>query len=137
MKHLIGNADILFITLDTLRYDAAQKAWRDGRLETLGPYLGNKGWEKRHTPGSFTYAAHHAFFSGFLPTPLGNGPHARLFAALSKCKGDFLMSYDNTVEVVQLAKRHGFECKPIAMKSTHHAKMTELLIGKDLSWVND
>jgi hypothetical protein len=81
MKHLIGNADILFITLDTLRYDAAQKAWQDGRLETLGPYLGSKGWEKRHTPGNFTYAAHHAFFSGFLPTPLGNGPHARLFAA--------------------------------------------------------
>ena len=81
MKHLIGKADILFITLDTLRYDAAQKAWEDGRLKTLGPYLGARGWEKRHTPGSFTYAAHHAFFAGFLPTPLGAGPHPRLFAA--------------------------------------------------------
>ena len=28
MKHLVGNADILFITLDTLRHDAAQEAWR-------------------------------------------------------------------------------------------------------------
>src|SRR5687767_7691314 len=81
MKHLIGNSDILFLTLDTLRYDAAQEAWRTGRLKTLAPYLGADGWEKRHSPGSFTYAAHHAFFSGFLPTPIGAGPHPRLFAA--------------------------------------------------------
>lgn len=81
MKHLIGNADILFLTLDTLRYDAAQQAWREGRLETLGPHLGRGGWEVRHTPGSFTYAAHHAFFAGFLPTPTVAGPHPRLFAA--------------------------------------------------------
>jgi len=81
MKHLIGNADILFVTLDTLRYDAAQQAWQAGQLKTLAPYLANGGWEKRHTPGSFTYAAHHAFFAGFLPTPLGAGPHPRLFAA--------------------------------------------------------
>src|SRR5436189_5884094 len=81
MKRLIGNTDILFITLDTLRYDAAQEAWREGRLKTLAPYLGRQGWEQRHTPGNFTYAAHHAFFAGFLPTPPGPGPHPRLFAA--------------------------------------------------------
>lgn len=81
MKQLIGRADILFITLDTLRFDAAQQAWQEGRLKTLQPCLGSGGWEKRHTPGSFTYAAHHAFFAGFLPTPLGAGPHPRLFAA--------------------------------------------------------
>ena len=81
MKQLIGHADLLFITLDTLRYDAAQQAWQDGMLPTLSPYLGPSGWEKRHTPGSFTYAAHQAFFAGFLPTPLGAGPHPRLFAA--------------------------------------------------------
>ncbi|MGV3771786.1 MAG: STM4013/SEN3800 family hydrolase [Verrucomicrobiales bacterium] len=81
MRKLIGHADILFITLDTLRYDAAMQAWRDGALSTLGPYLGSKGWEKRHSPGNFTYAAHHAFFAGFLPTPLGQGPHPRLYAA--------------------------------------------------------
>src|SRR5258706_12543564 len=81
MKHLIGNADILFITLDTLRYDAAQQAWQTGRLKTLAPYLANAGWEARHTPGSFTYAAHHAFFAGFFPTPAEPGVHPRLFAA--------------------------------------------------------
>lgn len=63
--------------------------------------------------------------------------HAKLFAAMAACKGDFLMSYDNTSEVARLAKEHGFESRPIAMKNTHHAKMTELLIGRDLSWLKE
>ena len=63
--------------------------------------------------------------------------HARLFEAMAGCRGDFLMSYDNTAEMAQLAKRHGFESRPIAMKNTHHARMTELLIGKDLSWLGE
>lgn len=62
--------------------------------------------------------------------------HNHLFSCMADCKGDFLMSYDNTVEIAQIAKRYGFEARPIAMKSTHHAKMTELLIGKDLSWLD-
>jgi arylsulfatase A-like enzyme len=81
MKELIGSVDFLFITLDTLRYDVAQQAWETGQLATLSRHIGANGWDKRHTPGSFTYAAHQAFFSGFLPTPLGPGPHPRLFAA--------------------------------------------------------
>jgi DNA adenine methylase len=62
--------------------------------------------------------------------------HSRLFAAMAECKGDFLMSYDNTAEIAKLAKKHGFESRAIAMKNTHHAKMTELLIGRDLSWLD-
>lgn len=81
MKAAVGMADILLVTLDTLRYDVAQEAWREGLLETLAPYLGQTGWEPRHSPASFTYAAHHAFLAGFLPTPLGPGPHPRLWAA--------------------------------------------------------
>jgi DNA adenine methylase len=61
--------------------------------------------------------------------------HSKLFRLMSECKGDILMSYDNTVEVVTLAERFGFQNKAIAMKNTHHAKMTELLIGKNLDWV--
>jgi DNA adenine methylase len=59
----------------------------------------------------------------------------RLFREMKACKGDFLMSYDNTVEVLELAKKYGFESRPIAMKNTHHAKMSELLISRDLSWL--
>jgi DNA adenine methylase len=63
--------------------------------------------------------------------------HVQLFSVMQACKGDFLMSYDNTVEIARLAKSYGFETRPIAMKSTHHAKMTELLIGRDLSWLSN
>lgn len=62
---------------------------------------------------------------------------AKLFRTMAACKGDFLMSYDNTAEIAALAKEHGFASRAVAMKSTHHAKMTELLISKDLSWMGD
>jgi len=61
--------------------------------------------------------------------------HEQLFKRLSKIKGDFLMSYDNTAEVLALAKQYGFETRPISMKNTHHATMDEVIIGKDLAWV--
>ena len=62
--------------------------------------------------------------------------HEALFAQMQRVRGDFLMSYDNTKEVRALADRFGFESRSIAMKNTHHAKMTELLIGRDLSWLD-
>lgn len=46
------------------------------------------------------------------------------------------MTYDNTPEIAALAAEFGFQAKPVAMKNTHHAKMTELLIGRDLDWLN-
>ncbi len=80
MHAVVGSHDVLFITLDTLRYDAAQRCFRDRRLPVLSRHLPPGGWELRHTPASFTYAAHQAFFAGFLPTPARPGPHPRLFA---------------------------------------------------------
>lgn len=80
MHRIIGSHDILFLTLDTLRYDVAQTCFEQGRLQTLAAHLPAGGWERRHTPASFTYAAHQAFFAGFLPTPARPGPHPRLFA---------------------------------------------------------
>lgn len=61
--------------------------------------------------------------------------HSKLFQLMSECKGDVLMSYDNTDEVNRLAHKFGFQTRAIAMKNTHHAKMTELLIGKNLDWL--
>jgi DNA adenine methylase len=63
--------------------------------------------------------------------------HERLFSICKKFQGDFLMTYDNAEEVRAMAKRHGFETKPVAMKNTHHAEMNELLIGRDLGWVEN
>ncbi len=81
MQTVVGTHDVLFITLDTLRYDVACSTLNDGRTPHLAGHLPDGRWEERHTPGNFTYAAHHAFFAGFLPTPTTPGPHPRLFAA--------------------------------------------------------
>jgi hypothetical protein len=78
-NRMVGTHDILFITLDTLRYDVATEAMRAGRTPNLARLIPN-GWQMRHSPGSFTYAAHQAFFAGFLPTPVAPGKHPRLFA---------------------------------------------------------
>lgn len=80
-SELIPTHDVLLITLDTLRYDVAQEGWQAGETPNLAALLPSTGWEERHSPGSFTYAAHHAYFAGFLPTPASPGPHPRLFAA--------------------------------------------------------
>lgn len=80
MNQVVGSHDILFITLDALRFDVAQRLFEQGELPVLARHLPPTGWELRHTPGSFTYAAHQAFFAGFLPTPARPGRHPRLFA---------------------------------------------------------
>jgi hypothetical protein len=80
-RALIGTHDVLFITLDTLRYDVAMEALRRGETPNLARLLPGGTWERRHSPGNFTYAAHQAFFAGFLPTPDRPGRHQRLFAA--------------------------------------------------------
>lgn len=76
----MDRCDIVWITLDTLRYDVAQEALQAGLLPNLAAVLPEQRWELRHSPGSFTFAAHQAFFAGFLPTPARPGPHPRLFA---------------------------------------------------------
>lgn len=63
--------------------------------------------------------------------------HEKLFSLCEKLRGDFLMTYDNAEEVQLLAEKHGFQTKPVAMKNTHHAEMDELLIGRNLDWVED
>lgn len=77
---LVGTHDVLFLVLDTLRYDVAVDLLARGRTPNLARLLPQGRWEERHTPGSFTYAAHQAFFAGFLPTPARPGKHPRLFA---------------------------------------------------------
>jgi hypothetical protein len=82
MRTIVGSHDILLVTLDTLRYDVAVELAAVGRTPHLSAVLPDGRWERRHAPGSFTYAAHQAIFAGFLPTPADpGGPHPRLFAA--------------------------------------------------------
>ena len=78
---LIGSHDVLMVVLDALRYDVAVEALAGGRTPNLAAVLPGGAWEERHSPATFTYAAHAAFFAGFLPTPARPGRHERLFAA--------------------------------------------------------
>jgi hypothetical protein len=81
MNQVCRTHDLLWLVFDTLRFDVAVEQWRAGLTPNLGQLL-QHGWEQRHSPGSFTYAAHQAFFAGFLPTPASPGTaHTRLFAA--------------------------------------------------------
>ena len=74
----VGECDLMLITLDALRLDVAVEAMAAGRTPFLAGLFG--GWEPRHSPASFTYAAHAAYFAGFWPTPISPGPHPRPFA---------------------------------------------------------
>jgi Sulfatase len=82
MREVVGSHDLLLVTLDTLRHDVAAELAAAGRTPNLAAVLPGGRWERRHSPGSFTYAAHQAIFAGFLPTPAEpEGSRARLFAA--------------------------------------------------------
>src|SRR5262245_15007198 len=110
MKTLIGTHDIALVTLDTLRYDVAAQQLAAGRTPNLRALLPGGRWERRHTPASFTYAAHHAFFAGFLPTPAGAGNRDRLFAAAfpgSDTTGDQTWVFEEA-EVVSALAAHGY-----------------------------
>ena len=107
MNELVGSHDLLLVTLDTLRHDVAAELAAAGRLPNLARHLPGGRWEKRHAPGSFTYASHQAIFAGFLPTPAAPGPHPRLFAASfagSETTADKTFVYDTPDLVSGLAK---------------------------------
>lgn len=80
MNEIVKSMDVLFITLDSLRYDVAQETFDTGMLPNFNTLFPG-GWQKCHSPGSFTFAAHQAFFAGFLPTPANHPKQERLFAA--------------------------------------------------------
>ncbi len=61
--------------------------------------------------------------------------HSELFRLAGSLAGDFIMTYDNTPEIHALAHAHGFDTQLVAMKNTHHAAMTELIIGRCLDWL--
>jgi hypothetical protein len=71
--------DIVLATFDALRFDSADQAWRAGQTPFLRELL-PQGWQRRHSPGSFTLAAHSAIFAGFWPTQELAGDETRPFA---------------------------------------------------------
>ncbi len=62
--------------------------------------------------------------------------HEKLFDLTSNLQGDFLMTYDDAEAVRELGRKYNFEMRTVAMKNTHHAEMTELLLGRSLDWLD-
>ena len=60
--------------------------------------------------------------------------HEALFDIAASTRGDFLMTYDNAESVRAMAAARGFDTELVAMKSGHHAKMSELLVSRSLTW---
>ncbi len=56
--------------------------------------------------------------------------HARLFALLADADTDFLLTYDNTDEIRALVRKSGFKAVQVEMKTTHHARISELVISR-------
>jgi DNA adenine methylase len=60
--------------------------------------------------------------------------HRQLFALTSRLKGKFMLTYDNTEEIRQLADSCSLSYKTISMKTTHHLKKTEVIISDNFGW---
>jgi hypothetical protein len=79
-KAAFRERDFFLLTLDALRFDVARDTLAAGLAPNLSALLPSSGFERRHTPATFTFAAHQAFFAGFFPTPVAGAAHARPLA---------------------------------------------------------
>jgi DNA adenine methylase len=61
--------------------------------------------------------------------------HELIFSIVGSGCADFMMTYDDDLEVLKLAKRNGFVLEHVGMKSTHHREMHELLITR--AWMHN
>lgn len=64
MNEIAGSHNILFVCIDSLRFDVAYEEQENGGTPVLNSY---GRWRKCHAPGNFTYPSHQAMFAGFLP----------------------------------------------------------------------
>lgn len=64
MNKIVGSHNILFVCIDSLRYDAAYEEEITGGTPVLNRY---GSWRRCQAPGNFTYPSHQAMFAGFLP----------------------------------------------------------------------
>ena len=60
--------------------------------------------------------------------------HVKLFEEVSKLKGHFMLTYDDTEEIRDLAQRFGLKYQTIPMKTTHHSQKNEIIIANHFNW---
>lgn len=60
--------------------------------------------------------------------------HDALFALTSQLKGKFMLTYDDTIEIRELANKYNLNYRTIPMKTTHHIKKNEIIISDNFNW---
>ena len=63
--------------------------------------------------------------------------HENLFQIMSEVKGDYLITYDNDPEVLELSTINGMNTALIPMKNTHNTTMNELVISNSMQWMEE
>lgn len=65
----------------------------------------------------------------------GQIDHEALFQAAARLQGDFMMTYNRTDEVLELAEKYQFQSEEIVMNGGVTNTKVELILGRDLSWI--
>jgi len=58
-----------------------------------------------------------------------------VFKVACSLKGDFLITYDDSEEIIDLVIKSELDVESIVMSTSHHRKKCDLLIGRDLEWL--
>lgn len=90
------------------------KHCRDARFFIDPPYTGSGG--KRAGARLYTH---------------NEVDHQRIFGVLADSGADFMMTYDQSDEIIDLVKHFEFHFAVVEMKNVHHARVAELIITKE------
>jgi DNA adenine methylase len=60
--------------------------------------------------------------------------HEKLFYLVSKIKGSYMLTYDDTEDIRLLIDKYNLSFRTILMKTTHHLEKKEIIISDNFSW---
>ncbi len=60
--------------------------------------------------------------------------HEKLFELTAQLKGKYMLTYDDTPEIRQLADKYHLDYRTIPMKTTHHLEKREIIISDGFGW---
>jgi len=60
--------------------------------------------------------------------------HEKLFMLTARLKGKYMLTYDNTPEIRQLADKYNLHYRTIPMKTTLHYEKHEIIISDNFNW---
>lgn len=60
--------------------------------------------------------------------------HEALFALTAQIKGKFMLTYDDSEEIIKLASKYDLNFRKIPMKTTHHVQKNEIIICDNFNW---